>query len=191
MGDYQTNCFIVTIEGKDFIIDPGIGATEWVVANVSNPVAILNTHGHFDHVWSNSDLQKILKLPLYTPSEDVFMLQAGEINMGVPPSRPNVVVESNKKLVIEDVAVTFHHMPGHTKGCSMIEIGDAIFSGDFIFRDSIGRTDFPYSNNADMIKSLEKLLTYKEDKIVYPGHGPSTSIFREQKNVPFWISHLS
>jgi len=57
MGATQTNCYIVTVEGKDFIIDPGMGATKWVLDNVTNPVAILNTHGHFDHVWSNKEVQ--------------------------------------------------------------------------------------------------------------------------------------
>ncbi|HHH51826.1 MAG TPA: MBL fold metallo-hydrolase, partial [Campylobacterales bacterium] len=52
MGAYQTNCYIVTVEGKDIIIDPGVGATQWVLCNIQNPIAILNTHGHFDHVWS-------------------------------------------------------------------------------------------------------------------------------------------
>lgn len=58
MGEYQTNCYIVSINDMDFIIDPGMGATEWVMQNVTNPIAILNTHGHFDHVWSNAELQK-------------------------------------------------------------------------------------------------------------------------------------
>ncbi|MGB6020444.1 MAG: MBL fold metallo-hydrolase, partial [Sulfurimonadaceae bacterium] len=57
MGMYQTNCYIVTVDGKDFIIDPGVNATEWVKANVTNPVAVLNTHAHFDHVWSNQEVK--------------------------------------------------------------------------------------------------------------------------------------
>ena len=75
MGEYQTNCYIATIEGKDFIIDPGVDATSWVLENVTNPVAILNTHGHFDHVWSNDELQKKLNIPLYTPKDDIKLLK--------------------------------------------------------------------------------------------------------------------
>jgi len=191
MGDYQTNCYIVTIEGKDFIIDPGIGATQWVINNVTNPIAILNTHGHFDHVWSNHELQERLNLPLYIPKDDSFMLTMGESNMNVPPSKADVLVENDATVTLEGVEIIFHHMPGHTKGCSMIEIGDAFFSGDFIFRDSIGRTDFPYSDNKQMIDSLNKLSKFNNDKVVYPGHGTSTTISHEQKNVPFWFSHLN
>ena len=76
MGEYQTNCYIVRIEDKEIIIDPGMGATQWVMANVTNPIAILNTHGHFDHVWSNQELKEKLNIPLYTPKGDVFLLQS-------------------------------------------------------------------------------------------------------------------
>ncbi len=58
MGAYQTNCYIVKMGGVELIIDPGVGATDWVLKRVKNPVAILNTHGHFDHVWSNRDLKR-------------------------------------------------------------------------------------------------------------------------------------
>ena len=61
MGSYQTNCYIVTINDKDLIIDPGMDATQWVIDNTTNPIAILNTHGHFDHVWSNAQLKTKLK----------------------------------------------------------------------------------------------------------------------------------
>jgi len=63
MGAYQTNCYIVSNSKEELIIDPGMGATEWVLQNVKNPLAILNTHGHFDHVWSNSELKLYLKIP--------------------------------------------------------------------------------------------------------------------------------
>jgi len=190
MGDYQTNCYIVTIEDKDFIVDPGIGATQWVIDNVKNPVAILNTHGHFDHVWSNAELKEKLKLPIYTPIGDAFMLSAGAINMNVPASKPDITIDGDKTITIEGIDIIFHHMPGHTKGCSMIEIGDSIFSGDFIFRDSIGRTDFAYSDSAQMVESLNKLSRLNYDKTVYPGHGTSTTISHEQRNTKYWITQL-
>jgi len=96
MGDYQTNCYIVHVHNMDFIIDPGIGATEWVVQNVTNPVAILNTHGHFDHVWSNAELQKKLKIPLYTPKEDIMLLSDSSWMPSLPPSFADIEVEANQ-----------------------------------------------------------------------------------------------
>lgn len=190
MGDYQTNCYIATIDGKDFIIDPGVGATKWVMDNVTNPVAILNTHGHFDHVWSNDELQKKLNIPLYTPKEDVMLLSASNWAPGLPPSEPDVEVEPNQEFDFDGVKVKFRHFPGHCPGCSTIEIGDAMFSGDFIFERSIGRTDFPYSSPQDMIHSLERFKELDYDKTVYPGHGGTTTIRQEQKYADFWIGNL-
>jgi glyoxylase-like metal-dependent hydrolase (beta-lactamase superfamily II) len=89
MGSYQTNCYIVTVDGKDFIIDPGMNATEWVLKNVTNPVAILNTHGHFDHVWSNAEVKEALKIPIYCPKDDVFMLTDDPLGQGTPKSTPD------------------------------------------------------------------------------------------------------
>jgi glyoxylase-like metal-dependent hydrolase (beta-lactamase superfamily II) len=190
MGDYQTNCYIVTVDGKDFIIDPGVGATEWVLENVTNPVAILNTHGHFDHVWSNAELQKKLNVPLYTPKDDIPMLSSNEWIPNLPKSVPDVAVEDNEEFDFDGVKVKFRHFPGHCPGCSTIEIGEFMFSGDFIFKNSIGRYDFPYSNPEDMKKSLQKFKEINYDKIVYPGHGDSTSIKEEQKYADYWIKNI-
>ncbi|WP_428737178.1 MBL fold metallo-hydrolase [Sulfurimonas sp.] len=190
MGPYQTNCYIVTSKGKDFIIDPGVGATQWVKENVTNPIAILNTHGHFDHVWSNAELQKELGIKLYTPKDDVMLLQGSGWMPDLPPSTPDVEVVGDQELDFDGVKVKFRHFPGHCPGCSTIEIGDAMFSGDFIFERSIGRTDFPYSSPGDMIKSLEKFKKLDYDKTVYPGHGGTTTIKQEQKNANYWIGAL-
>jgi glyoxylase-like metal-dependent hydrolase (beta-lactamase superfamily II) len=190
MGEYQTNCYIVRIEDKEIIIDPGMGATQWVMANVTNPIAILNTHGHFDHVWSNQELKEKLNIPLYTPKGDVFLLQSSTWMPSLPPSYPDVEVEGDATLEIGGITVKFHHFPGHCPGCSMIEIGEVMFSGDFLFQNSIGRYDFPYSNAQDMKKSLEKMMQMREDKTLYPGHGDSTTLFREQKNALYWLRML-
>ncbi len=190
MGPYQTNCYIVTTEGKDFIIDPGVDASQWVLNNVSNPVAILNTHGHFDHVWSNAELQEKLNVKLYTPKDDIFLLQSSEWMPDLPPSTPDVAVEGDEEIDFDGVTVKFTHFPGHCPGCSTIEIGDAMFSGDFIFNRSIGRTDFPYSSPQDMKKSLQKFKKISYDKTVYPGHGENTTIRQEQQYADYWINQL-
>ncbi|MFA6196638.1 MAG: MBL fold metallo-hydrolase [Sulfurimonas sp.] len=190
MGVYQTNCYIVTVDGKDFIIDPGVNATEWVINNVTNPVAILNTHGHFDHVWSNAELQEKLKIPLYTPKGDVMMLRDSSWMPDLPPSTPDYEVEGDAELDFDGVKVKFRHFPGHCQGCSTIEIGNAMFSGDFIFDRSIGRTDFPYSSPEDMKKSLEKFKKLDFDKIIYPGHGGTTTIKQEQQHADYFINSL-
>lgn len=190
MGMYQTNCYIITEDGKDFIIDPGVGATEWVLRNVTNPIAILNTHGHFDHVWSNDALQKKLNIPLYTPKGDVMLLTSSDWMPDLPPSTPDIEVEPNQEFDFDGVKVKFHHYPGHCPGCSMIEFEEAIFSGDFIFERSIGRTDFPYSSPEDMKDSLRRFKELKYDKTVYPGHGGTTTIKQEQQYADYWIETM-
>lgn len=190
MGEYQTNCYIATVEGKDFVIDPGVGATEWVMDNVTNPVAILNTHGHFDHVWSNAELQERLNIPLYTPKGDVMLLSESSWMPNLPPSKPDVEVEPNQEFDFSGIKVKFRHFPGHCPGCSTIEIGDAMFSGDFIFERSIGRTDFPYSSAEDMKESLQRFKKLDYDKTIYPGHGNTTTIKQEQQYSDYWIGNL-
>ncbi len=93
MGAYATNCYILTVNGKDIIIDPGMGATEWVKKEAKNPIAILNTHGHFDHIWSNKELSESLNIPIYCPKDDAFMLEKDPFNYGVPKSRASFLVQ--------------------------------------------------------------------------------------------------
>ncbi len=190
MGSYATNCYIVTIDGKDLIIDPGVGATEWVLANVKNPVAIMNTHGHFDHVWSNAELKERLGTPIYINKEDAFFLNGSQFGMEFPPSEPDILIEGNEELIVEGIMLNFLHFPGHTPGCSVIEIGDVWFSGDFIFAGSIGRVDFPYSDPEAMKESLRRFQQISYDKKVYPGHGEPTTIKREQQLVDYWLGAI-
>jgi glyoxylase-like metal-dependent hydrolase (beta-lactamase superfamily II) len=190
MGTTQTNCYIVTVDGKDLIIDPGMGATQWVLDNVKNPVAILNTHGHFDHVWSNAQLKETLKIPLYCPKGDAFMLQKCPLGQPTPPSTPDYEVVRDEALEIAGIQVQYRLFPGHTPGCCIIQIKDVWFSGDFLFEKSIGRWDFPFSSGEEMVKSLEKAMKIKEDYTIYPGHGMSTTLKAEQKVMPYWIEQV-
>ena len=188
MGEYATNCYIITNNGCDFVIDPGVGATSWVLQNVKNPVAILNTHGHFDHVWSNAQISQKLNIPIYCPKDDCFMLQNDPFSQGTPSSTANIEVEPNQEFILNDTKIKFHHFPGHTPGCSAIEINGKLFSGDFIFDGSIGRCDFPYSNPQDMKKSLKQVLTWQNDIEIFPGHGNSTTLNKQRDILRQWIN---
>lgn len=190
MGPYQTNCYIVTVNRAQLIIDPGVDATEWVMRNVSNPLAILNTHGHFDHVWSNKELKDRLGIPIYCPKDDVFMLEKDPFGQRVPPSRVDVAVEPDEKHQIGGIEAAFLHFPGHTPGCSAIEIDDVWFCGDFLFRGSIGRVDFPYSDPKAMKKSLKRALSYPKNVTLYPGHGPKSTLDAERRSISYWIEIL-
>lgn len=190
MGVLETNCYIVFLPKGEVIIDPGMDAAEWVIANVQNPIAIFNTHGHFDHVWSNYELQTKLQIPIYTPKSDAFMLLHDPFGYGMASSVPDFEVKEDAKFEIGGSEIEFLHFPGHTPGCSAIKIADMLFSGDFIFKDSIGRTDFPYSSPEDMKKSILRFLEIKENFKIYPGHGESTTSKAEQKSLSFWLNYL-
>ncbi len=189
-GAYMTNCYIANVDGREFIVDPGIGAVDWVKKNVTNPVAILNTHGHFDHVWSNQELKDYYNIPIYCPKDDAFMLSNDPFSQGTPPSTPDFEVIGDEEFDIDGVKVKYFFFPGHTPGCSAILIGDAFFSGDFIFKDSIGRVDFPFSNSESMKNSINKFLKFKENYKVFPGHGENTTVFNEQKTLPAWLNYI-
>ncbi|MGP1450027.1 MAG: MBL fold metallo-hydrolase [Wolinella sp.] len=190
-GEYSTNCYIVKTTQGEIIIDPGKGALEWVLESCENPLVILNTHGHFDHVWSDAALKiDMPSVPLVLPASDLFMLQSDCFDTGLSPCTPDILVDGDEVLEFGGVGVQFRHFPGHTPGCSTIEIGEFMFSGDFVFKSSIGRSDFPYSSPSDMRDSLLRFGAIGYDKVVYPGHGERTTIAREQKNLRFWLSRI-
>ena len=189
MGMYQTNCYILSSNNQDVIIDPGVDATKWVSSNVKNPIAILNTHGHFDHVWSNAEISKKYNIPIYCPIDDAFMLQNDPFEHGTPKSKATYQVKPNSTVKIADFEFKFLHFPGHTPGCSVIEYKDIWFSGDFLFKDSIGRWDFKYSSKTDMLNSLNRVKTMtKENKKILPGHNSSSTLFKEIKHIDYWIN---
>ena len=190
MGATQTNCYIVTIDNKDFIIDPGMNATSWVLNNTTNPVAILNTHGHYDHVWSNAELKEKLKIPIYINKDDAFMLENCVLGQNPPKSKADILVDGDELLTINGIKVQYRHFAGHTPGNSIIEIKDVWFSGDFLFQQSIGRWDFPFSSGEAMAKSLEKAMKINDDFTVYPGHGMSTTLKQEQRGMPMWLNYV-
>lgn len=189
-GDYQTNCYIVEVDEKSLIIDPGMGCASWVIKNSKNPVAILITHGHFDHTYDAAELQKILKIPVFIPKDDSFMLQNDPFGYSKNSCKADFEVKSDEEINISGIVVKFWHFAGHTPGCSAIEIENTLFSGDFIFKGSIGRVDFPFSNPEDMKKSIEKFLNFQEDKKIYPGHGQSTTVFEEKNKLHYWLKVL-
>ncbi len=195
-GEYQTNCYICKFPQGEIVIDAGMGAHNWVIEKCPSPLAFLNTHGHFDHIWSNATLKSHFpNVPLVCPALDAFMLESDCFDIGVTPSTPDILTQCQKgtqKLDFKGIEVIFSHFPGHTPGCSIVEIEGEIFSGDFIFHCSIGRSDFTYSNSMDMRESLIRFssLPSNPNKTIHPGHGISTNLAEEQRNVSFWIKQL-
>lgn len=186
-GEYATNCYVLTLNGSSLVIDPGDGAKEWVLQNAQNLKAILCTHGHFDHTYDAGLLKNELKIPVYINKFDAFMCESDIFDYMENVFNPDVLVDGDESFVIDDFSIKFHHFPGHTPGCSMIEINGMIFSGDFLFRGSIGRWEFPYSDKNEMIKSLEKCKKLEGDFTLYPGHGAISTLRDERASLDRWI----
>ncbi len=193
VGPYGVNCYILgsSLNHKAIIIDPGADYKR--IKNVLkkrklNPVFIINTHGHLDHI--GADLE--FKLPIYIHSEDIALLGNPEMNLSKFFSSPLTVnsdihaLSDHQDINLEEIHLKVIHTPGHTPGgicLLMLKPQDKIlFSGDTLFFLGIGRTDFPLAEESQLIKSIREKLFILDDKtVVYPGHGPQTTIGREKR----------
>ena len=184
-GEFYTNCYIVD---KKIIIDPGVGAFEFV-KKYAKPQAIILTHGHFDHMWDSKKIKEYFNVPLYIHKDDAFFLENDPFGYNPPKVKADVLMEEGS-YKIGDYDILIRHFPGHTPGSVTIEIGNEMFSGDFIFDGSIGRVDFPYSDPKKMKESIKKFLQIPYDKRVLPGHGATTTIKKAQKFLPMWLEYL-
>ena len=186
-GEYATNCYILKGEQGDLVIDPGQGSFDWVMQNTGKIAAVLNTHGHFDHVYDDAKLQRT-GAKIYIHEEDAFMLRADPFETMPEPIEADMLIKGQEQsLEIAGFNVKFSLFAGHTPGSCMIEAGGVIFSGDVIFKGSIGRWDFPFSSGAQMRESLHKILQIKGDFTLYPGHGPNTSLAAERQNLKYFL----
>jgi len=186
-GEYVTNCYIVKGEQGDLVIDPGQGSFDWVMQNTGKIAAVLNTHGHYDHVYDDAKLQR-MGAKIYIHESDAFMLRADPFETMPESIEADVLIKGQEQsLEIAGFNVKFSLFAGHTPGSCMIEAGGVIFSGDVIFKGSIGRWDFPFSNGAQMRESLHKILQIEGDFTLYPGHGPNTSLQAERQNLKYFL----
>ena len=186
-GEYVTNCYIIKGEQGDLVIDPGEGSFDWVIQNTGKIAAVLNTHGHYDHVYDDAKLQRA-GAKIYIHEDDAFMLRADPFETMPESIEADVLIKGQEQsLEIAGFNVKFSLFAGHTPGSCMIEVDGVIFSGDVIFKGSIGRWDFPFSSGEQMRESLHKILQIKGDFTLYPGHGPNTSLAAERQNLKYFL----
>ena len=198
VGPFQTNCYIIKFEETltGIIIDPG-DESEEIEKNINDNKFdikyIFHTHGHLDHIAATGDMKKITGAKTFLHKDDLPLYKnlkiQGEsfgINLNDPPEidsffKGGEKIEFNGNEIIEII-----HTPGHSPGCVCFKIGDILFSVDTLFNDGIGRTDL-WGGSYDMIiKSInEKLFVLNDNIMVYPGHGPKTTIGYEKSNNPF------
>jgi len=201
VGGFQnTICYLLgcNISKEVAIIDPACEAEKiYKVINRYNlkPKLIINTHGHIDHIESNDKFG----LPVYIHELDAECLTSAEKNLSLfffgKPWRfdkPPVLLKDKDKINIGELTLEIIHTPGHTPGSICIKAEKGIFTGDTLLCHTIGRTDVPGSSYEGMIKSIkEKLFTLSDDTVIYPAHGPSSTIGKQKSFFQDEFSFLS
>ncbi len=188
-GDYKANCYVITKNNKSIIIDPGVGAMDWIVSQVNQPVAVFLTHGHFDHIWDAKKLADHFSIPIYCPKDDCFMLEEDYYQVDQPKFTADIAIDE-RTFELAGFAVQFLHFPGHSPGASMILIDDVLFSGDVLFKGTIGNHQLILSQPEKMKSSIAKMLKLKPNYPIYPGHGSTTTLDAERANLRLIINQL-
>jgi len=197
VGPLETNCYIIASGPgkKAVIIDPG--AQERLIKKALDknklfPGIVINTHGHMDHIGCDDKFS----VPVYIHRDDIGLLKDPRLNLSGVFSAPLSVAAKacaleDGQIINEDgIELEVIHTPGHTPGGISLLLkkpeGKILFSGDSLFREGIGRTDFEGADNRQLVDSIKKrLFILDDDTIVYPGHGLSSTIGHEKKNNPF------
>ena len=197
VGPLSVNCYIVICKEtkKCVVIDPGEDGPE-ILSKVKKSGAtithIINTHGHFDHIGANRYLKDTAKALISIHALDrVLMTKAQEhasvYGLTVDHSpQPDITLNDGDTIGTGNLCFKVIHTPGHTQGGICLSIEDNLFSGDTLFEGSIGRTDLPGGNFDTLVTSIKtKLAGLDPSTIVFPGHGGTTTIGREERANPF------
>lgn len=196
VGSLSTNCYLVkcTQTKQIAIIDPG-GDSACImdtIATIEGEVAmIVNTHGHADHIGGNKELKEAYNCDIYVHKDDAERLTNTHDPisqyLGLSPNQPaaDVEVGDGERVVLGNIVFTVIHTPGHTPGGMCLYTEGHLFSGDTLFKGSMGRYDLPGGNLAQLQRSLKRLCHLPDETLVYPGHGPTTSIAVEKRENPF------
>ena len=198
LGPVQTNCyFLINDETKEvLIVDPADnaqGIAGWIRKEGLRPIAILLTHGHFDHIMGVEGLRKDFSIPVYAGKKEADVLKDPQKNVS-PMLGTSVSIQAdrllldNEEITLAGICMQVLFTPGHTKGSICFYLPDAkkLISGDTLFEASVGRTDFPTGSSRQLVESIKtRLFILEDDVMVYPGHGGCTSIGYEKTHNPF------
>lgn len=194
LGQMAANCYLIENGDQSIIIDPGANGPQLIdyLENKNLQIRyILLTHGHFDHIGAVDDLAEKYSCQVYIHENDYEMIYNDQDNLSAyyhPLQIKTAVNKVKDHLHIDQFEITFMNLPGHTNGsCFLIfDDYDLAFSGDVLFKNSIGRYDFPTSSVTDTKETLKKIYSMTKDLQIYPGHGENTTLFEEKKNNPFF-----
>ncbi len=195
VGLLESNCYLAGDEDTKeiFIIDPG-GDYDKIKSvidkNSLKPKAVINTHGHGDHIGANKEfgvpvwIHRLDKDFLLDPSKNM----SGALGFFLKTKPASRLLEDGDILNIGRYSLEVIHTPGHTPGSICLKGDGMIFTGDTLFHEGIGRTDFQYGSEKDIMRSIkERLFTLDDNYAIYPGHGPSSTISNEKLENPYVI----
>ena len=198
VGPVQTNCyFAINDDTKEvLVIDPGASADQLakkIRQEKLIPIAILLTHGHFDHAGGAEELAKHFDIKIYAEEHEKETLDTPSLNLsdweGVQKTyHADVFLKNEQEIDLAGFHIRVFHTPGHTVGgcCYYFPYQNVVFSGDTLFCTSVGRTDFPKGSAAQIIRSIkEKLLPLPDETTVYTGHNDITTIGTERMYNPY------
>lgn len=197
VGEIGTNCYLIEDEAtkKRAVIDPGDRCDELyqeIDSRGGTLEYILLTHGHYDHILGVAQLCTRYHPAVVASKDELEVLQKGAYNRtSIHNIRLNAfsvdrLLDDGEKFFLGESEITFMHTPGHTKGSGMYLIDDCIFSGDTLFCESVGRTDFETSDPSAMMRSIERIKEIQGERNVFPGHGYFTTLSHEKKYNPFF-----
>jgi glyoxylase-like metal-dependent hydrolase (beta-lactamase superfamily II) len=194
LGEIGVNCYLISSNNGAVVIDPGYKSEEvlnFLKENQNKERLILLTHNHFDHIGFALELSRLTDTKIAIGKLDNDGLSNPQINLAtlfgseIEPFSADMLLDDNDKISVGNIKFTVLHTPGHTVGGVCYLLSNNIFAGDTLFCESIGRTDFPGGNFETIKKSILNLYEFEDDMIVYPGHGPSTSIGYEKLCNPY------
>ncbi|HOR02288.1 MAG TPA: MBL fold metallo-hydrolase [Candidatus Woesebacteria bacterium] len=196
LGQLETNCYLVWEEKtkKGIVIDPaddGVAISEEITARQIELMGIVMTHGHFDHCLAALDLKLMYQVPIFVSSEDKFLLERQNSTakhfLKTKIETPNIVTIDKDLSKIKEVWIGKEKLeviktPGHTPGsvCLYSQKDKILFSGDTLFKQFRGRTDFAYGSTKKIYDSLKRLMKLPEETMVLSGHGEKTTIGDEK-----------
>ena len=196
VGPIQTNCYLLADAGskKTLIIDPGDDAPiiiKRLEYHKFIPVAIVNTHGHADHITANGQLKKVYNIPIYIHKADGEYLNDPELNYSAPNGvsitspKADHLVKGGDIIEVGDLKVKVIDSPGHTPGGILLMCEDLLFTGDTLFCGDIGRSDLPGGDQDTLANSLKIFKTLSPTFKIYPGHGSACILSEEFKHNPY------
>jgi hydroxyacylglutathione hydrolase len=196
VGQLQTNCYIIESKRNALIVDPGDEPERiqrFIKDLKATPTRIVATHTHFDHVLGVDGLRKATKTQFMIHPDDLPMLQSMQSRvrqfMGFevsPPPKVDDYLKDGDALEVGDEIIHVIHTPGHSPGSISLSGKGYVLTGDALFNQSIGRTDLPGGDLDTLLHSItDKLFKLDDETIVYPGHGPETTIGDEKLANPF------